>query len=375
MTLDPSATTPTGFDEIPILGLGAIDGTDAERRELADRFCRICHEIGFLVVTDHGVDPSVVDDVFALMSEVFALDDADKARIDKVRSPHFRGWEAVGSEHTNNRVDVREQIDTWTEWPVSDDPDAPIDSRLLGPNQWLPDDVVAGHRDVTTRWTDELGRLADRLLGLVALGLGLDEDHFVAMFGDGSMSLTKMISYPATPEGSAGVNAHHDAGFITLLAPGTVAGLQVRSPHGGWIDVPIVPGAFVVNIGEMLQAVTANYLVATPHRVITSEPRMSAAYFHGPTLDTELTPLALPAEIHDAVAASPRHASAGFMASAAETDSGIDDMASSHRATTYGEQLWNYFRRSYPDNVARHHGDLTDDEPSSTTSERRATVG
>jgi isopenicillin N synthase-like dioxygenase len=345
------------FDEIPLVDLTDLTGTPGERAALADRVCAICHEVGFMVVQNHGVDSLVVDDVFDLMQRFFALDDGRKALIDKRTSPHFRGWEAVGSEFTNNRVDVREQIDIWSEWSPVTDRIGPLHDRLHGPNQWMPDDIVPRQREITERWMTELGALGDRLLRLLALGLGLDEDFFADLFGDRPMSLTKMISYPPTPAGGAGVNAHHDTGFLTLLAPGDVPGLQVLNPAGAWITVPSVPGSFVVNLGEMLQSMTGHYFVATAHRVITKEPRMSAAYFHGPSLDTRLAAIHLDARFGEAVAASARHTSAGFMASAAETEAGVDDMSSDHRADTYGEQLWNYFVRSYPDNVARHHPD------------------
>ena len=93
----------------------------------------------------------------------------------------------------------------------------------------------------------------------------------------------------------------------------------------------------------------------TPHRVITTDIRYSAGYFHGPALDTPLTPLPLDSRFRDAVAASPRHTGAGFMASRNETRSGVEDMQSVHRPSVYGEQLWNYFVRSYPDIVAAHY--------------------
>jgi isopenicillin N synthase-like dioxygenase len=310
-----------------------------------------------MVIANHGVAHSVVDDVFDLMRRFFALDEENRALIDKRSSPHFRGWEAVGSEFTNNRVDVREQIDIWSAWPAVTDSIRPVHDRLHGPNQWMPDDILADQRAITERWMSELGGLADRVLSLLASGLGLASDFFADLFGDRPMSLTKMIRYPPTPEGGAGVNAHHDTGFLTLLAPGDIAGLQVANPAGDWIPAPMIPGTFVVNLGEMLQSMTGNYFVATPHRVIATEPRLSAAYFHGPSLDTRLDPIDLDPRFADAVASSPRHASAGFMASAAETDAGVGDMSSGHHARTYGEQLWNYFVRSYPENVARHHAD------------------
>ena len=170
------------------------------------------------------------------------------------------------------------------------------------------------------------------------------------------MSLLKFISYPPTPEGAAGVNPHHDTGFVTLLAAGPTPGLQVLDPTGDWIDVPVVPDSFVLNIGEMLQAMTGNYLVATAHRVITSEPRMSTAYFHGPSLQTALDPIQLSPRFIDAVAGSERHRSAGFMTTKEQTAAGVRDMGSANRTNTYGEQLWNYFARSYPDMMQAHYG-------------------
>ncbi|MEZ5257046.1 MAG: 2-oxoglutarate and iron-dependent oxygenase domain-containing protein [Ilumatobacteraceae bacterium] len=342
------------FTEVPIVELAAGRGDDGDRRVLADRLRSICHEIGFVVVTDHGVDPSTIGDVFALMDAFFSLPPADKALIDKARSPHFRGWEAVGAEQTNNRPDIREQIDLWSEWPEHEG-DGPDYLRLLGPNQWMPEDLLPGGRRVMGRWFDQLGALADDLLGLLSLGLGLPEDHLVTYFGNRPMSLTKLINYPPTPPGQAGVNAHHDTGFLTLLATGDVPGLQVRNPAGRWVDVPPHPGGLVVNLGELLQAMTGNYFVATPHRVIAAERRRSAAYFHGPSLDARLDPLPLDGSFAAAVAASERHRGAGFMAQRNETDSGVADMASTQRPDTYGQQLWNYFARSYPELMERHY--------------------
>ena len=48
-----------------------------------------------------------------------------------------------------------------------------------------------------------------------------------------------------------------------------------------------------MNLGEILQAMTGNYFVATTHRVITDAERYSSGYFHGPDLRTPLDPLPL----------------------------------------------------------------------------------
>ncbi len=341
---------------IPTIDLGPLRGTAAERQALADELTAVYHDIGFAALVNHGLPVGYLDKVFSMMGEFFALSDDQKLLIDKRESRHFRGWEAVGTEFTNNRPDVREQIDVWSERPAFATDVEPAYLRLLGPNQWMPDDVMAGQRALTLDWFNRLGALADEILSLFALGLGLDADHFCTAFDDNSMSLTKFINYPPTPAGAAGVNAHHDTGFVTLLAAGPTPGLQVLDPTGDWIDVPVVPDSFVLNIGEMLQAMTGNYLVATAHRVITSEPRMSAGYFHGPSLDTALDPIHLEQEYVDAVAASERHRTAGFMATKEQTEAGVGDMASASHTETYGDQLWNYFARSYPDMMQRHYG-------------------
>ena len=79
-------------------------------------------------------------------------------------------------------------------------------------------------------------------------------------------------------------------------------------------------------------------------------------YFHGPSLDMKCERLPLDQRYIDAVANSPRHANAGFMARKSETESGVGDMQSTHRPSVYGEQLWNYFERSYPNIMQRYYG-------------------
>ena len=120
--------------------------------------------------------------------------------------------------------------------------------------------------------------------------------------------------------------------------------------------MPLVPGSLVVNLGESLQAMTGNYLVATPHRVISTAERYASGHFYGPSLEASLEPLPLDARFAEAVAASAHHANAGFMARREELQAGVGDMASDYRPATYGEQLWNYFSRSYPEIVDHHYG-------------------
>ncbi len=341
----------SAFADIPVVSLAA--GRDDPA--FSDSLVRICHEVGFFMLVDHGVPDDVLDRYVEQLQAFFALPADVKERIDKHRSPHFRGWERVGAELTDNRVDYREQLDLGTENPPYPADAEPAYLRLDGPNQWLPEDVLPGFRATVTDLLARLATIAEELMAHLAVGLGLPARSFRDAFGERPLSLAKLISYPPTPPGEAGVNSHHDAGFLTVLLQHGVGGLEAQNPDGDWIPVPPTPGAFAINLGEMLQSMTGNYLVATTHRVISREQRFSSAYFHGPDLRAHLAPLALAPRFAEAVAASPRHRDAGFMAKRDELLAGESGTRSTPTAV-YGQMLWNYYARSYPDVLREHYG-------------------
>ena len=346
-----AVATFTAIPEVDLVGWST------DRLGFADRVRRICHEIGFFQLVGHGVDAEFIERHIEQQRRFFALAEERKATIDKALSPHFRGWERVGAELTGGLPDLREQLDLSTEHPVRGlDIDPPY-LRLDGPNQWLDEEVLPGFRAHMADYFERMSAVADTLLEVFSVALGLRPDHLSEVFGQRPLSFVKLIDYPPTPPDGAGVNPHHDAGFLTLLLQHDTGGLQVLSPIGEWIDVPPRRDALVVNIGEMLQEMTGNYFVATTHRVIAGGHRQSSAWFHGPDLTTRLEALPLDASFAEAVAASAWHAEAGFMARRSEIESGVDGIESREGAGVYGQQLWNYYCRSYPDNVARHHPD------------------
>lgn len=355
MTADYSPAAP--FTTIPDIDLGRWHEGPAAQAALADEVRCVCHEVGFFHLVGHGVPDRFRARYFDHLQAFFQLPDDVKAQIDKIRSRHFRGWERVGAELTDNRIDHREQLDVSTANPPYPADAMPPYLRLDGPNQWLPDAVLPGFRTVVEELFERLGAVADTLMSVMSVGVGLDPDHLRYVFGERPLSFAKLIRYPPTPDGEAGVNAHHDAGFLTLLMQHGVGGLQVQNQVGDWIDVPPRDDAFVVNLGEMLQRMTGNYFVATTHRVVTTVPRYSSGYFHGPDLRTVLAPLPLDDSFAAAVAASPHHSSAGFMATRDELVAGSTGTASAS-ADVFGRQMWNYYLRSYPANVRAHYPEL-----------------
>ncbi len=117
----------------------------------------------------------------------------------------------------------------------------------------------------------------------------------------------KLVRYPGSAGDGTdqGVGAHKDYGFLTLLLQDTVGGLQVQREDGRFDDVPPLDGAFVVNLGELLEVATNGYLLATNHRVVSppgATERFSVPFFYNPRLDAKVAPLPLPPRVE-----GPRH--------------------------------------------------------------------
>ena len=188
-----------------------------------------------------------------------------------------------------------------------------------------------------------------KLLRAWALALGANEDVFDATFEKDPSTLIKIVRYPgkSDPTPKQGVGAHKDSGVLTLLfvEPGK-GGLQVEK-DGEWIDAPPIPGAFVVNIGELLEVATDGYLKATVHRVISpiiGSDRISIPFFFNPALDASIPTLELPTE---------------FQAEAA----GITADPANPIFRTYGENVLKSRLRAHPDVAAIHHPDLAGTPP------------
>ncbi|MDQ2669384.1 MAG: isopenicillin N synthase family oxygenase [Gemmatimonadota bacterium] len=325
--------------DLPVLDLSLLDeGPAAAARFRAD-LRAATHDVGFFYLTGTGVSPELEERMHHAARRFFALPEADKLAIENVKSPHFRGCTRIGGERTQGRIDWREQIDIGPELaPVTGGADF---HRLTGPNQWPA--AQPELREVVAEWHDHLSGVARRLLRAWALSLGAAESYFDEHFGEPS-TLIKIVRYPGStePEPAQGVGAHKDSGVLTLLwiEPGK-GGLQVRR-EGEWVDAPPVPGAFVVNIGELLEYATQGYLTATNHRVVSPrfpDDRISVPFFFNPALDQRLPIIELPPEL------------------AAEAAGVTADPANPIHAL-YGENALKSRLRAHPDVAAIWHADL-----------------
>lgn len=326
---------------LPVLDLSRLDAGPEAAAGFRVDLRAATHDVGFFYLTGTGVPPELEARLHRAARDFFALPEADKLAIENVNSPHFRGYTRIGGERTQGRVDWREQIDIGPECAALDPETSPDYARLIGPNLWP--EAQPELREVVSEWHDHLSGVARKLLRAWALALGAEESYFDEHFGEPS-TLIKIVRYPGKddPTPQQGVGAHKDSGVLTLLwvEPGK-GGLQVQR-DGEWVDAPAVPGAFVVNIGELLEYATQGYLIATNHRVISPtypEDRISVPFFFNPALDARLPIIELPAEL------------------AAEARGVTQDPTNPIHAL-YGENALKSRLRAHPDVAAIHHADL-----------------
>jgi isopenicillin N synthase-like dioxygenase len=283
-------------DLLPVLDVSHFDGPEAGEFVAALRAA--AHGPGFCYIVGHGIDSALESSLLNEARTFFHLPEATRRAIAIGNSPHFRGYTILGDERTAGANDWRDQIDIGAdEDAVPMTADDPPWQRLRGPNQWPAE--VPGLRRAVLPWLEQMRALATKVMRALAVGLGQSVDYFDDAISGTPYPRVKVIRYPAQPEhgGSPqGLGLHHDSGLLSFILQDDVGGLQVQSGDR-LVDVVPQKGAYIMNLGEMLQVASNGYLRATPHRVQSPPPgkeRVSIAYFFNPRLDAVFDAIPLP---------------------------------------------------------------------------------
>lgn len=276
---------------LPLLDISALDSDRLEDRlSVARKLDRACSEAGFLYIKGTQIDGSLFDRLVACAQAYFALDTDTKMNSYIGLSENHSGYVPVGEEQfgsgpaTPKTVDLKEAFDVNCDYRRSEGR-----KPLLGPNLWP--DVPGFREDVQAYYTHVTG-LGRRLFRAFALALGLPEDHFDTCTRTPPSQL-RLIHYPfdAEAEDRPGIGSHTDYECFTLLFA-TAPGLQIVDRHGAWIDVPLVEGTMIMNIGDMMEIMSNGRYIATRHRVKkVRQERYSFALFHACDYDHVVAPV------------------------------------------------------------------------------------
>ena len=339
----------TQLAQIPVVDVGPLVRGAGDCATTAAAIGRACRQLGFFYAVGHGVDPALEARLFEQARRFFALPLEEKLAI---RMAHggaaWRGYFPVGAELTSGRPDWKEGVYFGAELDVTD-PRVRAGTPLHGPNLF-PD--LPGFRETVLDWIAAMTQLGHALMRGIALSLDLPASWFADRYTADPLVLFRTFNYPAIPASDPdgwSVGEHTDYGVLTILLQDDTGGLQVKLPRNdppfprseptprndqelprsepkasgepqnfprseptprndqefprseptasgepqNWIDAPPLAGAFVCNLGDMLDRMTGGRYRSTPHRVrnAANRDRLSFPFFFDPNWNAEVRPI------------------------------------------------------------------------------------
>lgn len=288
---------------VPVIDLAPVRGGGRAADAVATLVGSACAEVGFFQVTGHGMPPHLLTELFSVTRRFFALPPDRKARVAQPAPDQVRGWSGVGSEGITYSLDEESPADLKEKFDIGP-VDVPQNTGAgvavgphLAPNLWpreLPE--MRGPWEAAHR---HMSRVSAELMRCAAMALGLPADTFEPHF-DRAVSMLRGLYYPDQPEpplpGQMRAGIHSDYGAFTLVtAEARPGGLQVLDRGGEWVDVPVIPGALMVLVGDLLTEWTGDQWPATLHRVVNPRrdlamdcDRLAFAFYSHPNHDSPL---------------------------------------------------------------------------------------
>ncbi|MBT1159486.1 isopenicillin N synthase family oxygenase [Aminobacter anthyllidis] len=271
---------------LPQISLAKL-AADATRLEERERLRLACEEYGFFYL-EHGIPKEQIAEAIHASRQFFALPQATKERYghsaQDVYPATARGYSPLYGEvlHPEAGPDPKEMFDLGIENEG--------DQRPFAGCTRLPDDAVAPGfaRSLLALQATVVNAVVPKLGMALADLLEMEEGWFRRHFNPPTV-LQRVIRYPSTG-GTAG--KHTDNGFFTLLLQEELPTRSLQVWLGGrWTPAPSLPDSLVVNLGDMLQALSDDRFKSTPHQVVHPGPaeRISLPFFIYPDIDARLT--------------------------------------------------------------------------------------
>ncbi len=282
------------FDALPIIDIRGLFSDDlADRLAVAEELGRASRDVGFFYVRGHGIAADRIAGLRAATNSLFDHDLDWKLRYHIGLGRGHKGYVPEGSEfYGSGRPDHKEAWDIGFE-ADDDHPFVQAGQPLIGGNKWP---ALPGFREAVAAYYDDVFALGRKLFQGFALALGQDEHAFDALVTCPPSKL-RLIHYPVdlSAEDAPGIGAHTDYECFTLLLADQ-PGLEVLNGEGRWIDAPPVTiegeELYVINVGDMLEVMTAGQFVATTHRVRkVKNERFSFPLFFACDYATKIRPL------------------------------------------------------------------------------------
>lgn len=278
---------------IPVVDLSKfVHGNIDERQQFVKDLGKAFHEIGFVGVINHGIPKDLIEGFYTNSKAFFALPKDVKRKYEVAGGAGQRGYTSFGKEHAKQSkvADLKEFFQIGQEVTDGD----PIKDSY-------PANIQVADAPIFSQLGRELYQAFEKaggqLLKAIAIYLDLGEDYFDGKIHNGNSILRSIHYPPITEEPKSAIRAeqHEDINLITLLVGASAGGLQLLNMENEWVAIMPEEDEIVINVGDMLQRLTNNYLKSTTHRVVNPPreqwhlPRLSIPFFLHPKTTMDLT--------------------------------------------------------------------------------------
>jgi isopenicillin N synthase-like dioxygenase len=243
-----------------------LKGDAKDKARFADDFASALHEIGFAVLTGHGIDPSLYDAMHDGVEELFTNTSLDEKM--RFRAARF-GSVAQGYFPIEETSDIHpDLVEGWVwcrrAYDIPQRRDAPF-----RPEEYWP---RAEYEPFFRRLVQAHEPLFKPIAQAMFQGIGTDPHAY-----DGKLTQTnfglRLNYYPPLSEeqdrsGAGRLLGHEDVDLFTILPASKVDGLQVWNHRTAkWVRMRAPAGSIIINTGDYMQRITNDLLPSTTHRV------------------------------------------------------------------------------------------------------------
>lgn len=277
---------------IPVVDLGLyVNGTPADKVQFSQQLGKAFEDVGFVAVRNHGIDQTLIDNVYSAVQAFFKLPAEVKNKYEIPGLAGQRGYTSFGKEHAkgSDAPDLKEFFQYGQT----------IEKGEVPPEAY-PDNVqvseIPDFNSLFLQTYRSFEKSGGALLSAIASFLDLGENYFNTPIHRGN-SILRAIHYPpitSEPKSSIRAEQHEDINLITLLVGASAEGLEILSKQNEWLPIQAGDGEIVVNVGDMLQRLTNDRLKSTTHRVVNPPrekwhtSRYSLPFFLHPKSDMSL---------------------------------------------------------------------------------------
>ncbi|WJX40641.1 Protein DOWNY MILDEW RESISTANCE 6 [Trifolium repens] len=270
----PCLSQVSEFENVPIIDLGSQN-----RTQIVKQIGEACSSYGFFQVINHGVSLEALKNTAEVASEFFKLPVEEKLKLysdDPTKTMRLSTSFNVNKEEVHNwrdylRLHCYPLDDYVPEWPSN----------------------PSSFKETVANYCKEVRELGLRIEEYISESLGLEKDYLKNVLGEQGQHMAVNYYPPCPqPELTYGLPGHTDPNALTILLQDLdVAGLQVLK-DGKWLAVNPHPDAFVINIGDQLQALSNGLYKSVWHRAIVNadKPRLSVASFLCPGTEALICP-------------------------------------------------------------------------------------